>query len=77
MVTHTLYHLYDLDNVLPIVCRRILAGEFSSKEEIARAYGVHWETVKKHWRPRAIKAGLITPAAWRKGILKGRRQVAA
>lgn len=65
------YHRYDLDNVLPIIARRVLDGDFASLADIGGAYGVDRDTAKR-WRKRAVDAGLITPAAWSRGILKGR-----
>lgn len=65
------YHRYDLDNVLPIIARRVLDGDFTSLADIGEAYGVDRDTAKR-WRRRSVEAGLITPAAWRRGMLKGR-----
>ena len=71
MVTPTQFHRYDLDRILPIVARRVLASDFASKLEIARSYGIHKDTVK-HWRRRAVEMNLITDIDWQRGLLTGR-----
>jgi hypothetical protein len=62
---------YDLDKFLPHVARRVLAAEFTSQSDMARAYGINKATTTK-WKKRAVRMGLTDARCWDRGLTLGR-----
>ena len=61
---------HDLHAVLPAVCRRVHAAEFTSQTDMAKAYGIDKATATR-WKKRALSMGLTDHRAWRCGLLLG------
>jgi hypothetical protein len=62
---------YNLDSLLPIVARRVHAGDFTSQCDIAKAYGLNKSTTPR-WKQRALEMNLTNAQAWNAGLLLGR-----
>jgi hypothetical protein len=56
---------------LPKLVSRVHAAEFSTQQDIARAYGTVEGTVT-YWKKRALDMGLTDSRAWNRGLLLGR-----